>query len=102
MSAVVHCMKHPYDVYIGRWNRNVPVQSKWANPFKIGKDGTRAQVIEKYRDYLLSRQDLMDALPELRGKRLGCWCVQSPVSELRQEQQCHGEVLLELLSKLCL
>jgi hypothetical protein len=33
-------------VYIGR-------PSKWGNPFVIGKDGTRDDVVAKYRAYLL-------------------------------------------------
>jgi hypothetical protein len=75
-------------VYIGRqmpW-LGLP-RSRWANPFKIGRDGSRAEVISKYRDYLLSRPQLMAALPELRGTDLACWCSPEP---------CHGEVLLEL------
>jgi hypothetical protein len=39
---VVHCKREPYDVYIGR-------PSKWGNPFQIGRDGTRDEVIAKYR-----------------------------------------------------
>lgn len=62
--------------------------SKWGNPFVIGKDGTRAEVIEKYREYVLRRKDLMDQLESLRGKRLGCYC--KPLA-------CHGDVLVDLL-----
>lgn len=81
-SQIVHCKRAPFDVYIGRG-------SKWGNPFKIGRDGDRAQVIEKYRAHLASRPDLLAALPELRGKVLGCWCAPLP---------CHGNVLIEQLS----
>jgi hypothetical protein len=78
----------PGAVYIGRQMRFLWLRrSKWANPFKIGLDGTRAEVIAKYRDYLLSRPELMAALPELCGKDLACWC---------WPEACHGEVLLEL------
>jgi len=39
MSAkVVHCRRSKHDTYIGR-------PSKWGNPFEIGKDGTRDEVI---------------------------------------------------------
>lgn len=82
---VVHCKKEPFDVYIGR-------PSKWGNPFTISRDGTREEVIEKYRDWLIEQDDLMEALPELKGKVLGCWC--SPKS-------CHGDVLIELAENLC-
>ena len=77
---VVHCKREKYDVYIGR-------PSKWGNPFVIGKDGTREEVVEKYRDWILKNEYLMSCLPELKGKTLGCWC--SP-------KVCHGDVLLEL------
>lgn len=73
-----------YDVFIGR-------PSIWGNPFTIGKHGTREQVIEKYRDYILNNPALMEMLPELRGKRLGCYCAPKP---------CHGDILVELLEEL--
>jgi len=69
-----------YDVRIDR-------RSKWGNPFVLGKDGTREEVVAKYETYLPNRLDLMAALPELRGKRLGCWC---------KPEACHGDVLARL------
>lgn len=80
---VVHCKREPYDVYIGRG-------SKWGNPFIIGVDGVRTEVIAKYRNWALRRPMLLEALPELEGKTLGCWCAPRP---------CHGDVLLELVSQ---
>lgn len=78
--SVVHCKKSPHDVYIGR-------PSKWGNPFSIGKDGSREDVINKYREWIKSQPELIAALPELKDKILGCWC--SP-------KACHGDVLAEL------
>ena len=75
---VVHCKREPYDVYIGR-------PSKWGNPFTIGKDGTRDEVIAKYRVHL-HESGLIADIEELRGKTLGCWCAPKP---------CHGDVLAE-------
>ena len=77
MNMVVHCKRERFDVYIGR-------PSKWGNPFSIGKDGDRNEVIRKFTKYLLENSDLMAALPELKGKVLGCWCA---------PQACHGDVL---------
>lgn len=78
---VVHCKKEPFDVYIGR-------PSKWGNPFSIGRDGTRDEVIAKYREWLKTQPDLMKQIKiELRGKVLGCWCVPKP---------CHGDILIEI------
>ena len=79
----VHCKREKYDIYIGR-------PSKWGNPFSIGKDGTREEVIEKYREYILNKPELLKSLPELKGKILGCWCDPKP---------CHGDVLIELIEK---
>jgi hypothetical protein len=80
-TRVVHCKKEPFDVYIGR-------PSKWGNPFKVGKDGSREEVIQKYRHWILANPVLVAQLPtELKGKRLGCWC---------KPYACHGDALAEL------
>lgn len=63
----------------------------FGNPFLIGQDGTRAEVIEKYRQYVLSNPAILEKLPLLKGKRLGCVCV---------PKQCHGQVLAELADNL--
>ena len=78
-------LKCPKDaVYVGR-------PSKWGNPFAIGRDGTREEVIAKYREHvdnLRHTSDLFIAdLVELRGKDLICWC--APLA-------CHADVLLEV------
>ena len=70
-------------VYIGR-------PSKWGNPFVIGKDGTREDVIRQYEEYVMSMPSLLEALHELRGKDLVCWC--SPYC-------CHGDVLIRLANE---
>ncbi|MBS4001977.1 MAG: DUF4326 domain-containing protein [Afipia sp.] len=67
-------------VYIGR-------PSKWGNPFVIGRDGSRADVIAKYRAWIVAQPELLNALGELRGRDLVCWC--APLA-------CHGDVLREL------
>ena len=64
--------------------------SKWGNPFRIGRDGTRGEVIAKYREWLLNNDDLLEALPELEGKDLYCFCNPLP---------CHADVLLEMANK---
>ena len=74
----------PYDVFVGR-------PSRWGNRWKIGRDGSRDEVIEKYRQWITSSDPvavrLRELLPTLRGKRLGCYCAPLP---------CHGAVLAEL------
>jgi predicted amidohydrolase len=67
-------------VYVGR-------PSKWGNPFVIGPDGTRDDVIAKYRGWIVRQPALIGALHELRGKHLVCWCA---------PERCHADVLIEL------
>lgn len=80
VSRVVHCKREPFDVYIGR-------PSKWGNPFEIGRNGTRLEVIARYEEWIGSQPDLLAALPELAGRTLGCWCA---------PRACHGDVLARL------
>ena len=70
-------------VYVGR-------PSKWGNPFVIGQDGDRIEVIEKYVQYVQSNPELMKSLHELRGKSLVCWCAPLP---------CHAHVLMDLANR---
>lgn len=84
-TRVVHCKREPYDVYIGRGrDPKTGVRGPWGNPFRIGHDGDRAEVIERYERYLLESPHLLASLHELKGKTLGCWCAPQP---------CHGDVL---------
>jgi hypothetical protein len=81
----------PGTVYIGRRTPHYRLPaSKWRNPFIAGKDGTREEVIAKFRRYLCDSPDLLAALPELRGKDLVCWCAPG---------RCHGDVLLEMANQ---
>ncbi|CAF2527720.1 unnamed protein product [Rotaria sp. Silwood2] len=80
-TQVVHCRKSNYDVYIGR-------PSDWGNPFVIGRDGDRADVIRKYRSWIMRQPDLLArAKKELRGRRIACWC---------KPEACHGDILAEI------
>lgn len=83
VTRVVHCKKEPYDVFIGR-------SSKWGNPFKIGRDGNRDEVIRKYRKYILNNKKLLNDIHELKGKTLGCYC---------KPKKCHGDFLAELANE---
>jgi hypothetical protein len=80
---IVYCTKKKFDVYIGRGPNSV-----WGNPFEIGKDGTRDEVVEKYRQWLLQQPVLLEEIHKLHGKTLGCWC--------HPWQNCHGKVILEI------
>ncbi|MBI4514499.1 MAG: DUF4326 domain-containing protein [Deltaproteobacteria bacterium] len=79
-TRVVHCRREPADVFIGR-------PSKWGSPFHIGRDGSRAEVVDKFRQWLIRQPLLLRDLRALRGMALGCDCAPEP---------CHGDVLAEL------
>ena len=53
----------PNSVYIGR-------PSIWGNPFPLGKDGNRADVIAKYESWLARQPHLLAQLDRLRGRHL--------------------------------
>lgn len=93
-TRVVHVRRAPhFDIYIGRPMGGQPGQG-WGNPFKIGRDGTREEVIEQYRAWILNQPALLARLPELRGKVLGCWC--KPSAGFNGRLLCHGQVLAGL------
>lgn len=85
------------DVYIGRalnmggWRLK---ESKWHNPFTVKACKTAQVACEKFKAYLLANKELMAALPELKGKVLGCWCKNKP------SDHCHGDILAELANAL--
>ena len=63
-------------------------RTKWRNPFRLGADGDREQVIALYRADLWRRiragEVSLEELAELDGCWLACWCEPLP---------CHGDVL---------
>jgi len=92
VKLVVNLRNAKYDVLIDR-------TTKWGNPFthEVAKKtraqvvvSTRAEAIARYEEWLKAQPALMAALPELRGKVLGCWCSPLP---------CHGDVLARLANE---
>ena len=67
----------------------------FGNPFKIGVNGDRVQVIEKYREWfykrILTDTEFRDKIQSLKGRVLGCWCV---------PDLCHGMVIIEYLERI--
>jgi hypothetical protein len=71
----------PGAVYVGR-------PSPFGNPFEIGRDGTRDEVIAKHIEWLRERPEMVErARRELAGQDLICWCAPA---------RCHAEVLRDL------
>ena len=63
-------------------------RTKWRNPFRLGADGSREEVIALYRADLWRRiragEVTLEELAALDGCWLACWCEPLP---------CHGDVL---------
>lgn len=83
-ARVVHIRNAPPDAI------RIDRKTAWGNPFIIGRDGTREEVIAKHRDDLWKRihagtVDLAE-LAGLHGKTLACHCAPQP---------CHGDTLTE-------
>lgn len=83
--SVVHCKRARYDRYVGRGHGE---RGRFGNPFAIGRDGSREDVIELHRLWLWGEIKTgrmgLEELAALVGKVLGCWCAPAP---------CHGETL---------
>lgn len=88
----LHDMKLPADetnVYIGR--DTIRKNGEWGNPFVIGKDGDRNEVVRKHAEWFLSQPELVEkAKKELKGKNLVCFCA---------PRSCHGDILLRIANE---
>lgn len=90
--------EHPDAEYIGRRTRGHLSASPLGNPFRVGRDGSRMDVIQKYRVWLEKNrerprvktelQQLADLAREQGHLELGCWC--APLA-------CHGDVVRDVL-----
>lgn len=74
-----------FDVYMGR-------RGPFGNPYVLGPDGDREEVIRKFRIHFYERLKIDPAWKKLveglRGKRLACHC--APLN-------CHVDIYIEYL-----
>lgn len=72
-----------------------PADAKWidrrngfGNPFRIGVEGTRDEVCDKFEAFVARRPDLVArAKKELKGRDLKCHC---------KPARCHGDTWLRI------
>ena len=83
--------KMPADaVYVGR-------PTKWGNPYVVGQHGTADECVEKYEQLITvclagsAGKAMRDALNNLRGKNLACWC--------HLDKPCHADILLKIANR---
>lgn len=119
-GGVVHVNSGmPYDVYVGRAVARKGLEaSVWQNPYRIGVDGTREQVLAMFERHMRAllrdtpganpapepwnhRANLVASLIALRGKTLACWCApKDRALTTEDERVCHGQILLMLAKEL--
>ncbi len=92
---VVNKYKEKYTIYIGRG-------SLFGNPFKIGVDGNREEVIRKYEEWARHHiqsgvgfhtpNRLLETIYFLpKNAILGCYC---------KPKACHGDVIIKIWKEL--
>ena len=87
ITTVVNRHHDPYDEYVGRG-------STVGNPFEVGVDGAKAEVIEKYRLHFnkkIRKQRFRNRVEAMRGKRLGCFC--RPREGFQGRLLCHAQII---------
>lgn len=89
-----------YDIDIGRadsgtshmMNTEIGKPGWLGNPYPVS-DYSREESIQNYREDFLARihqdEQFREAVEDLRGLTLACWCAPKP---------CHGDVILEYLN----
>jgi len=84
-TTVEHVRYGTFTKYIGR-------PSIFGNPYTLGIDGTREEVIAKFKKYFYNRietdKHFRDQVLGLKGHILGCYCF---------PKACHGDVIIEWL-----
>ena len=88
MTTIAHKNKVKSGFYIGRAYSMMP-QSVYANPYHIGKDGTRDEVILKFTVYWYAPEQKelrAQACKELSYRVITCWC------DVPKEK-CHGDII---------
>lgn len=105
-TTVGHCRRDTTDVYVGRGQNgrhmlSTPLHARgWlGNPFTVA-DYDRAESIEKFleafEDKLNRDEAFREAVAELSGQVLGCWC-----QSINDDQPaCHAEVIAEHADRL--
>jgi hypothetical protein len=96
-GLVVHCMKSPYEIYIGRGkDPDTDERGEWGNMYSHREShferviyvDTAEEAVACYKaelwESIKSGQLSLERLASLAGKTLGCWCAPSC---------CHGDVL---------
>lgn len=82
------------NVYIARlkqkYVKNAESASKWEMPFPEWGYGDE-ETHTLYEEHLRGNKHLMESLPYLSGKYLGCWC--------KPEEHCHADIIINVYNE---
>lgn len=80
---------------IEKWDIRVDRTSLFGNPYLIGRDGDRKEVVQKFKTYFLNRMltdsNFRNRVLALRGRVLGCWCNEGDL--------CHARIIADFLNE---
>jgi len=89
--------KMPYDIYIGRTNVWLDLEgSVFANPYLLKRESDRELILQNYEDHARSTPAIIEALPTLKDKTLGCYCCEFSNETGLRGKKCHGLILIKL------
>jgi len=105
-TCVGHCKADETDVYIGRGPKGQAMDEAaigergWlGNPFEaeeFGREGCIRRFETQFCMRLSADAEFREAVTDLSGETLGCWCQRLD----DDEPACHGEVIAEFADKL--
>ena len=97
-------IEDPKNVYIGphlhKYVKNYNgKESLWMNPYQA--HFPKAEANKLFEELIRSNQILMNSIPSLANKVLGCWCeaLYDSNGEVITLKECHGEVLIGLYNE---
>jgi hypothetical protein len=99
---VVNLRREEYDIYIGRGdggdahliNTEVDERGWLGNPYTVedfGREKSIQEFKKVFRDQLEANEEFREAVRDLDGKTLGCFC---------KPKDCHGDVIAEEVERL--
>lgn len=99
-TRVGHCKADPTDVYAGRGPNGrdmteTPIGERgWlGNPYALEDGYTREESVQafevEFSNRLMTDEEFADAVRDLQGKTLGCWCQRLEADE----PMCHAEII---------
>ncbi len=103
MTTVVNIYKDKYDVYIGRAGKGQ--DGYFGSPIELNKTcpecgevhRNKGSTLPCYAIYFHSRIDtdpiFKKRILDLKGKKLGCFCVKKPSTFLDKPWCCHGQYI---------